>query len=63
MNIFKRLKNIWKLSEWEPSSKQIEELGEVGRKFSPLTQAPKMAQIIRRSDPLKEILTNEKENG
>ena len=49
MKIIQRLKNLWKLSEWQPSNKQIEELHESGRKFAPLTQSPKqMATIIKR---------------
>ena len=55
MNLIKRLRNLYRLSEWEPSSKQIEDLSEVGRKFTPLTQAPKMAEIIKMHDTEKII--------
>lgn len=56
MTWIKRLKNLWKLSEWELSSKQIEDLHENGRKFAPLTKAPKMAQIIKRNNPVEDFL-------
>jgi hypothetical protein len=50
MNLIQRIRNLYKLSEWQPSNKQIEDLHEEGRKFAPLTQPPRMATIIHLKD-------------
>ena len=62
MTFLQRLRNLWKLSAWEPSTKQIEELHDVGRQFTSLTQEPRMAHIIKRKsqeDIINEVLNEQ----
>jgi hypothetical protein len=56
MNLLKRLKNLWKLSEWEPSSDGEKAKELFGQKYSMITQKPK-PQIIKRQpkDVIDEI--------
>lgn len=62
MNLPKRLRNLWKLSQLGPfvsggtdiTEEIIEELSRKGAKF---VEKPKMAQIIKKKkDPLDELL-------
>lgn len=62
MNIIKRLKYLWRLSRNSLTYKEQVSLHykDIGFQEKPV----KMAQIIKRRNPLKEVLTNEeKENG
>ena len=60
MRLLKRIRNLWRLSEWE-----IENLPKdlpIGTKVSPLVKLPtKMAQIIKRSNPVQDFLEKTKE--
>jgi len=58
MNLIKRFRNLYKLSEWQPSNEQIEGLHQEGRKFAPLTQEPKMAQIIHIKKDTEKIIND-----
>jgi len=57
MNLLKRLRNIWRLSEWE-----IDNHGRVtpvGTDISKIIETPpKMAQIIKRQSPAEKFLKN-----
>lgn len=62
MDILKRISNVWKLSEWEPSSPEIEKSAETGTMFAPLVKKPhQKAEFIpyNKVDPIKELV-NEK---
>lgn len=45
MNLLKRLKNLWDLSEFEPSSIEKEKIKNMGDMFVPLLKR-KMAQVV-----------------
>lgn len=69
MNLIKRLKNLWKLSEWEIPEWNKKDF-DVGTVITSLVKPPeksKMAQIIKRKtiDEVEEILkeNNEQTNG
>lgn len=56
MNIFKRLKNLWTISnlEWLTDKQKLD----IGLPII-IESKPKMAQIIRKRDPVKEALAKE----
>lgn len=56
-NIAKRLKNLWKLSAYEPQEDNT--LLPVGTKVvQQIVKKPAMAQIIRMKNPVDEALNN-----
>lgn len=57
MNIFKRISNLWKLTEYEPANYQKLEVGTQVTNF--IKKPQKMAQIIKRrtlEEEIEEIL-------
>lgn len=58
MNLIKRLHNIWKLSEYIPTIDYPYIKHDVGDKFTTLVK-PRMAEIIRKRDPIAEALKEE----
>lgn len=59
MTLWKRLKNLWALSEWEPSSKEIEKKAKGGDKFSMLFKKKRQAIIIEPNTYTDDIPTVE----
>jgi hypothetical protein len=59
MNLARRIKNLWRLSEYEvtQSKEEFDNLP-VGTKVSPIVKKPQMAQIIKvnRKDPIDEFI-------
>jgi hypothetical protein len=54
MNLIKRLKNLYKLSEIELSEQKKELVSNI------LTEKPRLAQIIRKETPVDKFLKNNK---
>ena len=54
--IWKRLKNLWKLSAYEPLEK--DKVLEVGDKITPLIQPKKAIIIKRKNDPAGEFIND-----
>ncbi len=55
--MFQRLRNLWKLSEFEPANPN--ESYEIGTTISPIIKRPKgIVQIIKRVEPIDEFLEN-----
>ncbi len=50
MNIFRRLKNLWLLSEYIPGSKEIENNLDVGDKVAMIVKKKNLAKIVDLSE-------------
>lgn len=62
MKLTQRLKNLWELSNFkitEFDNKLVITKKDDGKLTVAFPEKPKMAQIIRRTDPIKEALKNE----
>ncbi len=64
MTLLKRLRNLWKLSEWEPTELHQERELPQGTVIAPLHKVPnKKAEIIKRGEPVGEFLDKVNQNN
>ena len=48
LNIFKRIKNLWELSEYEPSTVEKEKIKNAGDKYSMILKRKDMTKLERK---------------
>lgn len=64
--IWRRVKNLWELSNFkitEFDNKLVVTKKDDNKLVVAFPETPRLAQVIKRTDPIKEFLTEDKQNG